>query len=140
VASAGAETAPARVVSGGHPGLSLYAPQEIRSGGDAAENGAHMPLGGNARRYWGMALSNHDAEAPFRLEDAETVVAHCEMPRIVEPACRLEEPAMERQQHVRGGLEVAGAGRDQFLGRRANARLDYGCAAYGCEASRQRWG
>jgi hypothetical protein len=62
-----AETAPARIVSGGHPGLPPDAPQEIRGRGNPAENGAHMPFGGNARRDRAGALSEHDAEALFGL-------------------------------------------------------------------------
>ena len=86
------ETAPTCIVSGGHPGLPLDAPQEIRRGGDPAEDGAHVPFGDNARRNGGVA--EDDAEALLGFENSETVVTHRKMPRIGEPGRGFEEPAV----------------------------------------------
>ena len=57
------ETAPARIMRRGHPGLPFYSPQEIRRRGDPAENGAHMPFGDEARRDGSVVLIEDDAEA-----------------------------------------------------------------------------
>ena len=65
--------------------------EEIRSGRNPAEDGAHVPFGDNARRDGGGGGTEDNAEALLGFDNSETVVAHRKMPRIVGTRSRFRE-------------------------------------------------
>jgi hypothetical protein len=111
------EAAPLWLAGRRHPGLAFDAAEKVRSGGDAAKNGADMPFGGNARGNRARALAEHGSEALFGLENANAMVAHREMALVGKPGSGLEKPAVQREKDIGGGAKMPGAGGSELPGR-----------------------